>query len=102
MPGRVAVTYLDKGNNMKTHWAPRLVSLIAILGLQISSVYPQSRSTAKRPDVRLFSSTKVIKGDGIAGRIPKFIDTDVIADSVIIELSGSIGIGTTAWADKNR
>src|SRR4029453_18871968 len=43
---------------------------------------------------------KSIKGTGTIGRIPKFTDVDLIADSVITELNGNIGIGTTTPGSK--
>ena len=48
----------------------------------------------------LSAGDKSIKGAGTIGRIPKFTDVDVIADSVITELNGNIGIGTTTPGSK--
>jgi hypothetical protein len=62
------------------------------------------KSETRRPgllNVGLFSAgDKSIKGAGTIGRIPKFTDVDLIADSVITELNGNIGIGTTTPGSK--
>jgi hypothetical protein len=45
-------------------------------------------------------SNKQIKGNGTVDRIPKFIKPDVIGDSVMTELNGNIGVGTTTPGSK--
>jgi hypothetical protein len=67
-------------------------------------VSPRWQNETRRPallNVGLLSAgDKSIKGAGTIGRIPKFTDVDVIADSVITELNGNIGIGTTTPGSK--
>ena len=41
-----------------------------------------------------------VKGSGTPGRIPKWLDSRTIGDSVITELNGNIGIGTTTPGSK--
>src|SRR4029453_2683414 len=46
------------------------------------------------------ADTSSVKGSGTAGQIPKWVESRTLGDSVITELNGQIGIGTTTPVSK--
>ena len=70
----------------------------AMLGGRPASDYVLASEAESRGGegwIRVQADTKSIKGEGTANTIAKFIAVDTIADSVIHESAGRIGIGTT-------
>ena len=73
---------------MNKFWTFRAVIVMSMLALNLALVQAQGKSN------------KPIKGKGTVGQIPKLIETDVIGDSVMTELNGNIGVGTTTPGSK--
>lgn len=76
------------GTVMNKCWTFRTVIVVSMLALNLVLVQAQDKSN------------KPIKGKGTVGQIPKLIETDVIGDSVMTELNGNIGVGTTTPGSK--
>jgi hypothetical protein len=73
---------------MKKFWTFRAIVMMSMLALNLVLVQAQGKSN------------KQINGNGTVGQIPKFIETDVIADSVMTEKNGNIGVGTSTPGSK--
>ena len=73
---------------MNKQWTLRLIIIVSMLvwGVRLVQAQPPS--------------SKPVKGTGTAGRIPKWLQPDVIGDSVMTEVNGNIGIGTATPGSK--
>src|SRR5689334_22437668 len=97
-------------NNLTT-----AIGVAILAGWLISSgpfaAYAQTQTSAKplRParsvtgsdrPITTQSDGSTVKGSGTAGMIPKWLDDRSIGDSIVSELNGNIGIGTTSPGSK--
>jgi hypothetical protein len=93
----------------RTIFCASLLILELVLGATCAEAQTQAGTQSDRSNaasqvkalrVVPLADTPSVKGSGTAGQIPKWVESRTLGDSVITELNGEIGIGTTTPVSK--